>query len=35
MTAPTNAHPTSSPRIRLYIALGLIVATAIAALVSH
>jgi hypothetical protein len=35
MTPPTNAHPRSSPRIRLFIALGLIVAAAIAAVFWH
>jgi hypothetical protein len=31
MTPPTHAHPKSSPRIRLFIALGLIGAAAVAA----
>ena len=30
MILPTNAHPRSSPRIRLFIALGLILAAAAA-----
>ena len=35
MTEPTNAHPKSSPRIRLYVALALILAAGIAAVVWH